>query len=573
MKKLRLIIWLLNIILLAFIFARVFHKSDKQLVVSADGSSNLKMVVNAEGCEREILPWYDSDNDCLCFFIPGSVDDSVVYLEKGVYIETEAGKRADQDAIDINKETEVMLAAGDMRYRTVFIRGSKIPALFVETASGSMDTIHGDKLNREKGRVLSLSPEGQVQYNNEFKFIKGHGNDTWMFEKKPYSIEFDKAVSLAGVPESKEWVLLAMSLEGDKIHSKIAYDMAKILEAESYVEAEWVDLYTNGEYRGLYLLAQSAKGKNEFNQKGNAFLVEKEIDSRCGDTPEFLLTKQGNNFIAVRPKDKNDYSNVEDILNQREEEIYAGDFEKIGLDSFVTQYIIDEISMNYDAYKTSAYYFKKSGSDILYAGPAWDYDGAFGEYLHQGEDWVNYNLSVTDIGWGQLTWWKTLENNEVFTNAVAEKMKSKQQELEELFSNRIDEYAVLIADSAYSDSIRWKYKGDPFKAGTYKEFDSNVRYLKYFLSHRLEVLDSRYEIAGALSFKGNGTEHTVIFRDDEGQVICDMKIPDGETLTLGGIPELSGCQNGWWAFEYSREGYCEYIPILEDSSLIFIKDE
>lgn len=147
MKKTRLVIWILNIILLACIFVKVFYVSDKQMILSADDSAIFKITINVDGCKREIHPWHDADKDRLIFFVPGNIKDSTVYLDGNIF-----GKPLvnGKNTIDIEQEAEITLTSNGNSYQAAFIRGSQIPSLFIETSSGSMDTIHSDKQNRER---------------------------------------------------------------------------------------------------------------------------------------------------------------------------------------------------------------------------------------------------------------------------------------------------------------------------------------------------------------------------------------------------------------------------------------
>ena len=39
--------------------------------------------------------------------------------------------------------------------------------------------------------------------------IRGRGNSTWSFPKKPYQIKFDNKENVLGMPKDKKWILLA----------------------------------------------------------------------------------------------------------------------------------------------------------------------------------------------------------------------------------------------------------------------------------------------------------------------------------------------------------------------------
>ena len=56
--------------------------------------------------------------------------------------------------------------------------------------------------------VIVITEDGKVSLSSKGK-IKGRGNYTWNYPKKPYKIKFDEKQSVFGFPENKDWVLLA----------------------------------------------------------------------------------------------------------------------------------------------------------------------------------------------------------------------------------------------------------------------------------------------------------------------------------------------------------------------------
>ena len=49
----------------------------------------------------------------------------------------------------------------------------------------------------------------------------------------------------------KDWILLSNVFDSSHIRNKITYDFARGRGAAYSPEAQWVDLYGNGEYLGL----------------------------------------------------------------------------------------------------------------------------------------------------------------------------------------------------------------------------------------------------------------------------------------------------------------------------------
>lgn len=57
--------------------------------------------------------------------------------------------------------------------------------------------------------------------------VKGRSNSTWDMPKKPYRIKLDKKASLLGMPENKNWVLLANYADKSLIRSELAFSLSR----------------------------------------------------------------------------------------------------------------------------------------------------------------------------------------------------------------------------------------------------------------------------------------------------------------------------------------------------------
>lgn len=119
--------------------------------------------------------------------------------------------------------------------------------------------------------------------------VKVRGNWTTSYDKKPLRIKFKNAQSMLGLNEGqafKSWVLLAEYKDGSMLRNKTALTIAgEILESDGlYVsDAELVEVVINGEYWGVYLLAE----QQQIN-KGRVNITEAEDDYTGTDIGYFL---------------------------------------------------------------------------------------------------------------------------------------------------------------------------------------------------------------------------------------------------------------------------------------------
>ena len=129
------------------------------------------------------------------------------------------------------------------------------------------------------GTIAMVNTEGQLDYAGRLRQIRGRGNGTWKYLKKPYQIKLQDRVDLlkTGDPSERErtWVLLAEMTDPSFLHDRLAYTLGLELGMEGATHSEYVDLYYDGEYRGLYLLAEKPEiGKGRIDQQDYEKLIE-----------------------------------------------------------------------------------------------------------------------------------------------------------------------------------------------------------------------------------------------------------------------------------------------------------
>lgn len=244
--------------------------------------------------------------------------------------------------------------------------------------------------------------------------VKGRGNRSWKQPKKSYSIKLNEAFSLLDIPETKKYAIVANYDDRSMLKNYITYRAGALLEGMGYMpQCEFVEVYLNGSYNGVYLLVERIDGENDAfgmnepismeNLDGDCFF-EKDISGKADEMSDIVFDcpywanqskdcfvlqypeLTGEAEIAEVVKYLNNYMvRVDNAIMGRSDEPYT---QYVDVDSWVDFIIMQEISKNVDGnLKTSCYMYKRAGDDKIYMATLWDFDIAYG-----GASWDNADL-------------------------------------------------------------------------------------------------------------------------------------------------------------------------------------
>ncbi len=351
--------------------------------------------------------------------------------------------------------------AGISRYR--FYYDTELPVVYIETSKG-LDFIEASKDNRDKqASIWILDENGKTEYSDRESGteseIKGRGNATWTYYKRPYQIKLSGKQSLFGMDSAKTWILLANYVDQSQLHNALAFEMGDALEIPYNICYRYVNLYIDGSYRGLYLLCEKVQigsGRIDIhelekdNEEQNpdidlsklpirtvtqgdiiensiltsftytdgmktpdnitgGYLVE--LDNVWGDSePSRFTTENGNTYVVKSPEyaSREEMEYIAELFADMEEAIYSKDgynrkgihySEYIDMDSFAGVYAVEELLKNWDGYLSSMFFYKDAdeGTETakIYMGPLWDLDNILGN--------LSYDTYATDTDflWAQ----------------------------------------------------------------------------------------------------------------------------------------------------------------------------
>lgn len=437
-----------------------------------------------------------------------------------------------------------------------------LPAVHITTESGTLDHIHKKKGNKEAGQVKIVTADGETVLDAPLDSVKGHGNATFVYEKKSYQFKLEKKQEFLGMDKGKSFVLLANQHENSLLRNRVTFDLARELGIPFTPLCQSVDLYMNGEYRGSYLLCEKVSigsagvditqsedliefaneafiehggeaeryGRNKYEKgtyKGfswprepeditGGYLLELEYQDRYADEVSGVVTPKGQPIVVKEPEEmtaaQGEY--IYALLAGFERAIFSPDgvdpetgrhyTEIADMNSLVRKYMIEEISRNYDGNKSSQYFFKDSDEvdPLLYAGPVWDYDSAWGNFAKEGrlDLAAPKGLSVAEHGY-EYSWWPALCRQADFAEAVSsaydEQVRSLLQVItgektaeEGMALRTLDDYAGEVSASAAMNFERWRVLNHSTRAvKTGATYEENIEYLRTWIMERIAYLD------------------------------------------------------------------------------------
>ncbi|MDR3167959.1 MAG: CotH kinase family protein [Treponema sp.] len=277
-----------------------------------------------------------------------------------------------------------------------------LPVVYIETENkGEVNS-----KNVYVKATMTIKKKGNIEYEAGMK-IRGRGNATWDYPKKPYKIKLDDKAGLLGMDSDKDWVLLANYCDKSLMRTGIALKAGELLEFPWTPKARFVELVMNGEYLGNYQLAEGVKqGKNRVDIPKTGFLIEK--DSYYREEPVWFETSRGYGYSFKNPDPEKDLNAeqkkyIQDYLNEFESALDSDFFDDpgkgyqkyINLESFVRWYLFQQVIANLDP---NIYLYKAdsgSGSKLL-MGPPWDFEWSLGIGWYYGERPRPANYYVMD---------------------------------------------------------------------------------------------------------------------------------------------------------------------------------
>lgn len=460
--------------------------------------SSFSFAIRGAGYTEEIVPWSENEEDYYVFF-PSSAGPGETVLQVRGGAELLLDGRPFTEDFDLSS---VRLGTPyELRYtgrgaaRTVqltFLQSAHVAAVYIHTASGSMDRIHRSKEYEEKARTVVVDANGRLEYAQRDirgDRIKGRGNTTWDAPKKSYNLTLKDESDLLGMAPAKSWVLISNAFDASGLRNKIVYDFAGRIGLRWTPRCEYADVYLNGEYAGLYLLTEKIEvSEARLNLGAGAALFSIETQSTTAKDSHWFATDAGLKIQVRHPgrpgetklrRLREEMQAVEDALVSGTEDLS----EFIDLDSWARKYLLEEIFLNVDAALNSQYCYRDAqGSGKLFAGPAWDYDRALGNDEVLTPDCL-YVAADCQVPWADTYWFAAMCRNEAFYRRVVELYEHEFMPMLEEEPERVRALSETLETAVTNDHLRW-----PGLVAGKRSYEDEVRFIGAFLTERTAFL-------------------------------------------------------------------------------------
>lgn len=403
-------------------------------------------------------------------------------------------------------------------YDVVLYDGSTVSYTVTLNCFGNFPTVYintddnrpvNDKENYVPGTIRVEDPLLEHSEVPEFSSrmnIRGRGNSTWsFFPKKPYRIKLEEKSKVLGMKSDKDWVLLANYNDKSMMRNAVAFEISRICGFSWTPAFHPVEMYFNNQYMGVYEFGEHKEvGKSKVDINPDAGDVYLELEC-YPDEPYNFWTSMS---VPLTYKDPDTPSTevrmeVEGFFQAFETALqsdyfadpYRGYAAYIDIKSFVDNYIIQELTKNYDGnLHKSTFFSKKKGGKLEFCH-LWDFDLSMGNCSFFGniaggngpEGFYVKDYGFQGYGWG---WYYRLFQDPNFRTKVKNRWNELKPQLETI-PDFIDRRAEYLDEVSYNNFERWNILGvnvwsQVVVSGSYA---AEVSYLKDFYTKRLKWLD------------------------------------------------------------------------------------
>ena len=337
--------------------------------------------------------------------------------------------------------------------------------------------------------------------------IRGRGNATWWYPQKPYRIKFSTKESPFGFPANKDWVLLAEYNDHSLLRMPYMCEISKAADLPYTVNYKHINLYLNGEYKGVYILTDQVKvGKNRVNIDDDGFLIEEDL--YYDEEPLWFTTDLGFNYSFKYPdaddgdivENDNNYTFITNFFSELESALLNIESHPeivesiIDYSSFAKWFLVQELLGNWEP---NRFYVLESQSSKLKMYPAWDPEWSMGlaDNNNPENQWGWYlPPAVPHLDakiWETRQYFPWLIKDPVFREVLKSEWSTMKPKLFQV-SETINQIESNLLRAQGDNFVKWPILDQLNGAALIAlgSWEAEVEYVKNFFTMRIDWMDN-----------------------------------------------------------------------------------
>ena len=344
----------------------------------------------------------------------------------------------------------------------VSISYSNLPVVYINTKNAAAIT---SKINWMTETQIYVTNAGVYSKLYSQSQIRGRGNTTWNYPKKPYAIKLDSKEEVLGMPKHKRWVLLANYVDKTCIRNSIAFEIARRSSGLDWTpRGMHVDVVLNGVFMGNYYLCEQIKGdKNRVDITEmeptdispetitGGYLLE--VDKNFDEVNKFHSPVRNMPFMIKEPDEETltteQFAYIQNHVTEIENALYGagstteGYLKYIDLDSFIDYWLVYELTSTGEPTHPKSVYMWKDRGGKMHAGPVWDFD------YFTFQPYYNYSLINTNAVWNDR-----IINDAANGPAILRRWNDSREKYKDIIQE-IDRQYEAIRESAEYNATLW----------------------------------------------------------------------------------------------------------------------
>lgn len=435
-------------------------------------------------------------------------------------------------ALDVNSDKEITIA--DLNILIDGLQGSglppmpsysgTLPVLYINT-DGNRDIVSKENYLHATWWLDNMGIPGYQSIGSAKDplgmQIKGRGNYSWTVNKKSFRIKLDNKQPMLGMDSNRHFCLLAHADDHyAKLKNAVGFELSRRIGMPYTPEQKAVEVVLNGQYIGLYFLAEKIRvgksrvnieqqmdGETNPNNITGGWLLE--IDNNKNDNTLYICERNyGINWydwLWITPHSPELLSSqqknyIQQYLEKVNAAIYTNDKSSteweqyIDIDSLADFYIIGEILDDTEYFSGSCYMYKHKGENSkLIFGPTWDFGSAFQRLIYTGVADFDYFLFQQPT-YFYSHWIEEISKFPHFQLAVR---KHWRQFYESQFNGLdidtyCDHHVENIRQAWYCNAARWSGSN----------IDLEAKKFKQYIHSKIDWLQSQWGVAHSTSLAG-----------------------------------------------------------------------